>query len=109
MRAWELVCDIVHASKGDGYDLEEAPEEIRKAVWASGCIDPNDEQSLVNWFGWWSTTRLTSYRRFYVIGFRARGNAKARKTVRIPNYATHVTGDKQQMPVGIRGSRYIGL
>ncbi|KAK6841033.1 hypothetical protein PG989_005625 [Apiospora arundinis] len=38
-------------------------------------------------------TDATSYRRFYVIGSRARGNAKARKTVRIPNYATHVTGD----------------
>lgn len=93
LRAWELICDIAHAGKGYGYDLEEASEDIRKTAWASESIDPNDEQSLFNWFAWWSTTRLTNYRKFYVIGSRARGISRARKTVRIPNYATHVVGD----------------
>ncbi|KAK8025446.1 chromo domain-containing protein [Apiospora arundinis] len=93
LRAWELICDIVQAGKNYGYDLEEAPEDIRKTVWASEYIDPNDEQSLVNWFAWWSTTRLTSYRKFHVIGSRFQDITKAQRTIRIPNYAPHVVGD----------------
>ncbi|KAK8094734.1 hypothetical protein PG997_001419 [Apiospora hydei] len=79
IHAWEFVCDLV--------------KDICKTVWASEHIDPNDEQSLVNWFAWWSTTRLARYRKFHVIGSRARGIAKARRTVQIPNYAPQTVGD----------------
>ncbi|KAH8769914.1 hypothetical protein F5883DRAFT_416922 [Diaporthe sp. PMI_573] len=37
-------------------------------VFAERCIDPNDEQSLVNWFGWWSLDKVDQYRKFYVLG-----------------------------------------
>ncbi|KAK8087207.1 hypothetical protein PG994_002181 [Apiospora phragmitis] len=93
LRAWELACDIVNVSNVTEFALEEVPEDICKTVWASEYIDPNDEQSLVNWFAWWSTTRLTSYRKFYVVGSRARGISKARRTVQIPNYAPNTVGD----------------
>ncbi|KAK7948037.1 chromo domain-containing protein [Apiospora aurea] len=93
IHAWEFVCDLVSVGELKEFSLEEAPEDICKTVWASEHIDPNDEQSLVNWFAWWSTTRLTRYRKFHVIGSRARGIAKARRTVQIPNYAPQTVGD----------------
>ncbi|KAK8133733.1 chromo domain-containing protein [Apiospora sp. TS-2023a] len=96
VHAWELICDIASPGNLKEFALEEAPEDIGKTVWASEHIDPNDEQSLVNWFAWWSTTHLTSYRKFYVIGSRAKGIAKARKTVQIPNYAPHTVGDPDE-------------
>lgn len=37
-------------------------------IFAEKCIDPNDEQSLVNWFGWWSLDKVDEYRKFYVLG-----------------------------------------
>lgn len=96
LHAWELICDIASTGNLKEFALEEAPEDIGKTVWASEHIDPNDEQSLVNWFAWWSTTRLTSYRKFYVIGSRARGIEKAHRTVQIPNYAPHTVGDPDE-------------
>lgn len=96
MHAWELICDIVSPGNLKEFALEEASEDIAKTVWAGEHIDPNDEQSLVNWFAWWSTTRLTSYRKFYVIGSRARGIAKAHRRVPIPNYAPHTVGDPDE-------------
>lgn len=47
------------------YDLE---AEDSRLVYADRCIDPNDEQSLVNWFGWWSSMRTDEFRKFYVVG-----------------------------------------
>lgn len=35
---------------------------------ADRAIDPNDEQSLVNWFGWWSMAHSHEFRKFYVVG-----------------------------------------
>ena len=35
---------------------------------APAGIDPNDEQSLVNWLGWWSILNLDQYGRSYVCG-----------------------------------------
>lgn len=37
-------------------------------VYAPDSIDGNDEQSLVNWFGWWSIMNMDQFRRFSVIG-----------------------------------------
>lgn len=37
-------------------------------VTAPGKIDPSDEQSLVNWFGWWTLLNLDKYCGFYVLG-----------------------------------------
>lgn len=37
-------------------------------VSAPDLIDGNDEQSLVNWFGWWSIMNMDRVRKFYVFG-----------------------------------------
>ncbi|POS72863.1 chromodomain protein-3 [Diaporthe helianthi] len=42
--------------------------EENHVIFAEKCIDPNDEQSLVNWFGWWSLEKVDQYRKFYVLG-----------------------------------------
>lgn len=42
--------------------------EQNHVIFAERCIDPNDEQSLVNWFGWWSLEKVDQYRKFYVLG-----------------------------------------
>lgn len=47
----------------DGASSEDPP-----IVFADESIDCNDEQSLVNWFGWWSTARFDQCRRFFVVG-----------------------------------------
>ncbi|OHE96153.1 chromo domain-containing protein [Colletotrichum orchidophilum] len=43
-------------------------EQLEPIVFADGSIDANDEQSLVNWFGCWSQTRLDQFRKFHVLG-----------------------------------------
>lgn len=42
--------------------------ELNPAIFADRSIDPHDEQSLVNWFGWWSMEHSHEYRKFYVLG-----------------------------------------
>ncbi|KAJ2982972.1 hypothetical protein NQ176_g1019 [Zarea fungicola] len=36
-------------------------------ICAPAFIDGNDEQSLVNWFGWWSTSQVNQFRKFTVV------------------------------------------
>ncbi|KAK3343979.1 hypothetical protein B0T25DRAFT_572953 [Lasiosphaeria hispida] len=63
-------------------------------IYADPAIDPNDEQSLVNWFGWWSTMRADQFRKFYVVGSSSTigypGSRRGQRLVRIPTY-TRVT------------------
>jgi chromo domain-containing protein 1 len=69
-------------------------EENGQLVYADPSIDPNDEQSLVNWFGWWSTLRADQFRKFHVIGssktIKAQGSRRGECRIRIPKY-TKVT------------------
>lgn len=45
-------------------DLEDVTSPV---VFAPVYIDGNDEQSLVNWFGWWSVSQVDKFRKFSVI------------------------------------------
>ncbi|KAM3512450.1 hypothetical protein MY11210_003940 [Beauveria gryllotalpidicola] len=48
--------------------VEEDPGDITSPVeYAPVYIDGNDEQSLVNWFGWWSASQIDKFRKFSVI------------------------------------------
>ncbi|ATY63159.1 Chromo domain [Cordyceps militaris] len=47
-----------------GQDNEEISSPV---VYAPRNIDGNDEQSLVNWFGWWSVSQVHKFRKFTVI------------------------------------------
>ncbi|OTB01590.1 hypothetical protein M426DRAFT_14341 [Hypoxylon sp. CI-4A] len=80
-RAWEILQDIM-GSAGD----ENTDEDIRKVEWITDSIDPNDEQSLVNWFCWWSATKCDRYRKFTVLGSGKTKNKAAYRNIEIPVY-----------------------
>ncbi|KAH6851006.1 hypothetical protein B0I37DRAFT_404708 [Chaetomium sp. MPI-CAGE-AT-0009] len=69
-------------------------EDSSPIIYADSSIDPNDEQSLVNWFGWWATLRADQFRKFHVIGssqaIKMHGCKRGERRVRIPKY-TKVT------------------
>ncbi|EAQ86721.1 hypothetical protein CHGG_07974 [Chaetomium globosum CBS 148.51] len=66
-------------------------EDNSPVVYADSSIDPNDEQSLVNWFGWWATLRADQFRKFHVIGssqtIKMPGCKRGERRVRIPKYS----------------------
>ncbi|KAI0010616.1 hypothetical protein F4779DRAFT_638786 [Xylariaceae sp. FL0662B] len=87
-RAWQLLKEIIK-QYGDG----NTSEDIRKVYWITEFIDPNDEQSLVNWFCWWSTTKLDRYRKFTVLGSSAGRNKWAYRNIDIPAYTDTTVSD----------------
>ncbi|KAM0269916.1 hypothetical protein ACHAPA_003781 [Fusarium lateritium] len=62
--------------------MESSSEEQPAFIFAPDSFDGNDEQSLVNWFGWWSIVNLDMYRKFNVVG--SNNKAPERLTRRIP-------------------------
>lgn len=77
-------------SSSGGMDEDQSP-----LVYADPSIDPNDEQSLVNWFGWWSTMRADQFRKFHVVGSCSSigYNKKGIRTVPIPKYLKTTIND----------------
>ncbi|KAI1269679.1 hypothetical protein F5Y18DRAFT_106879 [Xylariaceae sp. FL1019] len=80
-KAWELLRNIM-AQYGD----DETSEDVRKVFWANEFIDPSDEESLVNWFCWWSSTKLDMFRRFYVIGSSSEYAKRAYRNIAVLKY-----------------------
>ncbi|KAF5964137.1 hypothetical protein FCOIX_13558 [Fusarium coicis] len=67
-------------------------------VFAPDSIDGNDEQSLVNWFGWWSILNLDQYRHFTVVG--SSSNAAIQRLthqIRIPQYTPSTSGNPDEV------------
>ncbi|KAK4042330.1 hypothetical protein C8A01DRAFT_44710 [Parachaetomium inaequale] len=66
-------------------------EDNSTLVYADSSIDPNDEQSLINWFGWWATLRADQFRKFHVIGssqsIKLHGCRRGERRIRIPKYS----------------------
>ncbi|KAF5667995.1 hypothetical protein FCIRC_9745 [Fusarium circinatum] len=63
-------------------------------VYAPDSIDGNDEQSLVNWFGWWSILNLDQYRHFTVLGSSPNtGIQRLTHQIRIPQYSPSTLGN----------------
>ena len=92
LKAWILLKKIMR-----DYGDEEADTTVRKVMWAPREIDPNDEQSLVNWYLWWTTMFLDQHRRFYVLGSNERFKDRAYRTVRVPNYDPDQTLDPDEL------------
>ncbi|KAF3766380.1 hypothetical protein M406DRAFT_330207 [Cryphonectria parasitica EP155] len=66
-------------------------------LYADSSIDPHDEQSLVNWFGWWSMACSDQYRKFYVIGSKlSMDAARARRRFKVPKYGRSVVNDPEE-------------
>lgn len=98
VKAWILLKRIMN-DYGDGatYGDEAAYTGMQRVIWAPREINPNDEQSLVNWFFWWSTISLDRHRRFYVLGSNAKYQRRAYRTVRVPNYDPEQTLDPEKL------------
>ncbi|KAL9563254.1 hypothetical protein ACKAV7_012621 [Fusarium commune] len=63
-------------------------------VFAPDSIDGNDEQSLVNWFGWWSILNLDEYRHFTVLGSSPNaGIQRLTHQIWIPQYTPSTLGN----------------
>ncbi|KAF5641793.1 hypothetical protein F25303_6748 [Fusarium sp. NRRL 25303] len=67
-------------------------------VFAPDSIDGNDEQSLVNWFGWWSILNLDQYRHFTVLGSSPdAGIQRLTHQIRIPEYTPSTLGNSDDV------------
>ncbi|XDG02861.1 hypothetical protein ABKA04_002476 [Annulohypoxylon sp. FPYF3050] len=87
-RSWEILKNII-----DNFGDDETTQDIRKVHWITDLIDPNDEQSLVNWFCWWSSLKCDQYRRFTVLGSSNSRNRAAFRKIEIPVYTVETVGD----------------
>lgn len=75
-------------------------------IFVDRSINPNDEQSLVNWFGWWSLAKAEEYRKFFVLGTgtlmkdtnRSQSSllSRARRTILLPRYEKNVVNDPNE-------------
>lgn len=80
--------------------------EENHVIYADQHIDPNDEQSLVNWFGWWALVRSETYRKFYIIGSDSSNKGTMRpgsqslprmsRHLKIPTYDTAAVNDPDE-------------
>ncbi|KAH7311730.1 hypothetical protein B0I35DRAFT_71427 [Stachybotrys elegans] len=61
---------------------------------APSNIDGDDEQSLVNWFGWWSIMHAEDYRKFVVVGTKPTiPYGRLTKLAHAPKFDPAATGD----------------
>ncbi|CAK7265949.1 hypothetical protein SEPCBS119000_001772 [Sporothrix epigloea] len=78
-------------------DMQETAHS-RAIEFADEAIDGNDEQSLVNWFGWWASLHFDRYRFFHVVGSDAAGSrsfgSHSRK-IRMPSFTPGTTADPE--------------
>ncbi|PNP37929.1 hypothetical protein TGAMA5MH_10028 [Trichoderma gamsii] len=73
--------------------FDAAYERTNFIVEAPDSIDGNDEQSLVNWFGHWSTLNIDQFRRYAVIGSGKQTKARLSRITRAPNYSKSIIAD----------------
>jgi chromo domain-containing protein 1 len=89
-KALSLALEL-HSFRARDAGPSDVNEDLSPLQYADPSIDPNDEQSLVNWFGWWSSMRLDQFRGFHVIGsnnsIRFNGSRKGSRVIRIPTYS----------------------
>lgn len=90
---------------GNGPESKVAFSEINGCTLVDRAIDPHDEQSLVNWFGWWSLAHSHEFRKFYVVGssssMRTAGKAPSAlsrfsRKIKIPKYDQVVVNDPDE-------------
>ncbi|OLN95401.1 hypothetical protein CCHL11_04685 [Colletotrichum chlorophyti] len=62
------ICAVVDSLRPPVDTLLVPDEQLEPIIFADESIDAHDEQSLVNFFGCWSQTRLDRFRKFHVLG-----------------------------------------
>jgi len=95
LRIFQAASELVDVR--EARDPWSSQQDTHPIVYADNLIDSNDEQSLVNWFGWWSNLRLDRFREFHVVGssFRTKkyGANLMRRMVPLPAYTSGTTSD----------------
>lgn len=103
--AWMILRDLFEASRrGCGWK----DEGLSPIVCAPDGHAPADEQSLVNWFGWWSMMHLEDYRSFIVLGTSesdTQNEAKATLITGLPTYHPDTVNDTAGRP----GTGYVAM
>ncbi|KAI9155335.1 hypothetical protein HJFPF1_07917 [Paramyrothecium foliicola] len=85
-KSWKLLQKLVAASTED----VDGP-----LVFAPESIDGNDEQSLVNWFGWWSLMNADKFRKFSVVGSNDGNRERLGRQVKAPKYIPQTINDPE--------------
>lgn len=93
----------VHRWLGQQFEPDVPFSEENHVIYADPAIDPNDEQSLVNWFGWWTSVHSDTYSNFYVVGSDASFKntvkpdsqplSRMSRSLKIPGYSPSVVND----------------
>ncbi|KAK7414740.1 hypothetical protein QQX98_006424 [Neonectria punicea] len=86
-KAWQLVRQMVVLS---------AEEEPSPLIFAPDSIDGNDEQSLVNWFGWWSIMNMNTFRRFSILGSSESGEKRLVRHIQRPRFLPSTTASARE-------------
>lgn len=73
--------------------LDAVYERTNCIVVAPESIDGNDEQSLVNWFGYWSTLNIDQFRRYAVVGSGRQTKVRLSRILKTPNYSKSIITD----------------
>ncbi|KAM0554688.1 hypothetical protein ACHAPJ_006757 [Fusarium lateritium] len=67
--------------------IESSTEEQPAFIFAPQSIDGNDEQSLVNWFGWWTIMNMDQFRKFSVVGSTGKDPKRLRHRFTRPEFS----------------------
>ncbi|KAH7160608.1 hypothetical protein EDB81DRAFT_644304 [Dactylonectria macrodidyma] len=84
-QAWRFVGKLINE-----------PLEPSPLIFAPESIDGNDEQSLVNWFGWWSSMNMDQFRKFTVLGSEEESARLSRRILR-PRFLPSTTNNPDEM------------
>ncbi|WZH48082.1 uncharacterized protein QYS62_009246 [Fusarium acuminatum] len=76
--------------------MDSSNEEQPAFIHAPDSIDGNDEQSLVNWFGWWSIMNLDTYRKFSVVGSNDKAPERLTRHITRPEFSTSTLGSPDE-------------
>ncbi|KYK54230.1 hypothetical protein DCS_06187 [Drechmeria coniospora] len=77
-KSWALMRQFMTEldDETDGSSLVFAPEDI----------DDDDEQSLVNWFGWWTISHMHQVRKLYILGSGKQHHARLTRLLQPPHF-----------------------
>ncbi|KAM4066931.1 hypothetical protein HRG_000941 [Hirsutella rhossiliensis] len=88
-KTWSLLRSLV---------ADSTDEDDGLVVFAPNTINGSDEQSLVNWFGWWAIINMDQFRKFSVIGSSNQHPSRLAVCVPLPNYHEAATTASQAAP-----------
>lgn len=89
-KTWQIVTKFINE-----------PEDPSPLIFAPESINGNDEQSLVNWFGWWSIMNMNQFRKFSVLGSSdcARAPERLSRHIKRPKFSPSTTDNPDEIHI----------